>query len=1006
MIDPAIPSSDDPLHGNAPSDLLRAALEGEDCPIPASRASWQPPAPEELALLMPHYSITRLIGRGGMGAVYQGVQLSLNREVAIKLLPPELGAEPEFETRFKREAMALARLNHPNIVQIHDYGQTIGGHHYIVMEYVDGSDLHQLIRSGGLDVAGALNAVGQICGALEFAHGEGFVHRDIKPANVFFNRKGVLKIGDFGLAKLMGADSSGGSEAEHLTRSDVVMGTLHYIAPEQLGGNDDIDHRADIFSLGVMFYEMLTGTVPRGAFRPPSDRVQALDVRIDGVVFKAMEEDPEDRYQSAADLASDVERIRTGSPDESGPEPSSRTEGPSTTPRSRWRFLTGGIAGIAAVATILFFAMRHPGGFPEPQVSTGSEMPWIPLLPHVDPARDAVKGVWEWAGQEIQGSNPEREPGPSLLMLPYDPPEEYDFRVSFTTHQGNCEAIQILHASGKQFCWATASGSQQKFAAFDLVGGMTAIQRARSVAGGPIPAAVILPHRPFAGVRHESIVEVRRNRVTSFVNGEKLVDWPTRYEELSIESQFALPRTTALGVGLWWSETTFHDISVREVSGKGEWRYDAPATPDPVTRNPDNRSGPPIPSIASRSIDPLRNALAECRDRDRKWRESVGGTDLPAFEIFFVREKDPRSLGASFTGLETLSKKEVWTALDQTAAQSFAFQFEKSARDLTENLSLLESRCRTENADKDREFTRELIDSGLTKRIKEAVNAVAVEVAFAETNADQLTVAQMPASTTLPSDSTEDPENATKAIPFRNSLGMKFVPVPGTKVLFCIHETRFRDYEAFARDNPGLNQRWRSQTEEGFFITERSGDHPVTWVIWPEAKTFCDWLGKKEGRNYRLPTDEEWSLAAGMIRHAPGGPTMTGTRYPWGNQWPPPAGAGNYSDQSRKARARASSDASYLENYDDGCPTTAPVMSFPPNEFGLHDLGGNVWEWVEDPAPNNPAARLRRGGSWRIALEPDLRSSYRLSNEPAQRDPIHGFRLVLVPTKADPMSPR
>jgi serine/threonine protein kinase len=246
MSDPTIPSSDDPLHGNAPSDLLRAALEGEECPIPASHTSWQAPAPEELALLMPHYSITRLIGRGGMGAVYQGVQLSLDRDVAIKLLPPELGAEPEFEARFKREAMALARLNHPNIVQIHDYGQTIGGHHYIVMEYVDGSDLHQLIRSGGLDVAEALNAVGQICGALDFAHGEGFVHRDIKPANIFITRKGVLKIGDFGLAKLTGAGSPGGNDADHLTRSDVIMGTLHYIAPEQLGGNDAIDLFRDL----------------------------------------------------------------------------------------------------------------------------------------------------------------------------------------------------------------------------------------------------------------------------------------------------------------------------------------------------------------------------------------------------------------------------------------------------------------------------------------------------------------------------------------------------------------------------------------------------------------------------------------------------------------------------------------------------------------------------------------------------------------------------------------
>lgn len=997
MSDPAIPSSDDPLHGNSPSDLLRAALEGEECPIPASRTSWQPPAPEELALLMPRYSITRLIGRGGMGAVYQGVQLSLDREVAIKLLPPELGAEPEFEARFKREAMALARLNHPNIVQIHDYGQTSGGHHYIVMEYVDGSDLHQVIRSGGLDVTGALNAVGQICGALDYAHGEGFVHRDIKPANIFINRKGLLKIGDFGLAKLMGAGSSGGNGAEHLTRSDVVMGTLHYIAPEQLGGNDAIDHRADIFSLGVMFYEMLTGTVPRGAFRPPSERVGALDVRIDGVVFKAMEEDPDDRYQSAADLGAEVERIRSHV---ATPSPS---ENPADTPRVTFSKRFGLLLGASALLLALVLsgwwylqvANRNEAGISGVQVGTDRsviippplrENPWVPLLPSIDPAVDAVKGLWEKIGDEIQGSNPDRQPGPSLLMLPYEPPEEYDFRIAFTTHEGNCEATQILSAGGRRFTWATASGQKEKVAGFDLVGGMTCIQRANSSLSGAIPAALKLTHRPFAHVRHESVVEVRRDRVTAYVNGEKLVDWPTRYEEMSIEPQFMLPNPTALGVGLWWSRTTFHDISVREVSGKGKW----------IREVPGSKASLPAASGPSHSIDPLRIALSECRELDRKWRESVPGAPMPAFEVFFVRDEDPRSLGASFVGLEAMSKKERWTALDKSAARGFAFQFAKSAQDLTDNLTLLHGRSRSGDGDKDREFPRELIASGLTEKLKEAVDAVITDVAFAETepNHDPNPEAVIP--NTTQAKTSVDPTKATKDQPFANSLGMKFVPVPETGVLFCIHETRFRDYEAYARENPGIANNWRNQTHDGFVITSRAGDHPVTWVSWSETKAFCDWLSKKEGRHYRLPTDAEWKCAAGMAGH-PGKGFSTGRPYSWGSEWPPPPSAGNYSDQSRKAKAPAPYPSNYLENYNDGFPTTAPVMSFAPNEFGLYDLGGNVWEWLEDKEKETGEARLRRGGSWRLGSQADLRLSYLLSNEPTARDPIHGFRLVLVP---------
>jgi serine/threonine protein kinase len=824
MSDPTIPSSDDPLHGNAPSDLLRAALEGEECPIPASHTSWQAPAPEELALLMPHYSITRLIGRGGMGAVYQGVQLSLDRDVAIKLLPPELGAEPEFEARFKREAMALARLNHPNIVQIHDYGQTIGGHHYIVMEYVDGSDLHQLIRSGGLDVAEALNAVGQICGALDFAHGEGFVHRDIKPANIFITRKGVLKIGDFGLAKLTGAGSPGGNDADHLTRSDVIMGTLHYIAPEQLGGNDAIDHRADIFSLGVMFYEMLTGTVPRGVFRPPSERVRALDMRIDGVVFKAMEEDPDDRYQSAADLMSDVEAIRAATPAKPGPGAGAAFV-PATPPaktRQGLRSLPARVVGMSVIAGLVSWAFWHRGGPPK--------------LPEENPI-----GVDD------------------SVILP--PP------------------------------------------------------------GSGMPRPPLTP------------------------------------------------------------DSASSPDAVRKVVGEEE---------------PTGASRSSIPSAASRSIEPLRAALAECRELDRKWRDSVPGAPMPAFEVFFVRDEDPRSLGASFVGLEAMSKKERWTPLDKTAAHSFAFQFAKSARDLTDNLKLLNGRSRSGDGDKDREFPRELIDSGLTEKLKEAVHTVITDVAFAETEPNRDPNPEAVTPNTPQTKTSLDPNKATKDQPFANSLGMKFVPVPETGVLFCIHETRFRDYEAYASENPGIANNWRNQTHDGFVITSRAVDHPVTWVSWSETKAFCDWLSKKEGRHYRLPTDAEWKSAAGMAGR-PGKGIPTGRPYSWGSEWPPPPSAGNYSDQSRKAKAPAPYPSNYLENYDDGFPTTAPVMSFAPNEFGLYDLGGNVWEWLDDKEKETGEARLRRGGSWRLGSQADLQLSYLLSNEPAARDPIHGFRLVLVP---------
>ncbi|MDF1814178.1 MAG: serine/threonine-protein kinase [Verrucomicrobiales bacterium] len=304
------------IQANATGSILKPLSDwSSQSTLPGAGGTWIPPQPGELEKCMPGYSITSLLGRGGMGAVYRGVQQSLDREVAIKLLPPELSANPQFSARFQREAKAMAKLNHPNIVQIYDFGTTTQNHYFFVMEFVDGCDLQTYARSGKLTAADALIAVGQICGALQYAHDKGFVHRDIKPANIFLRNDGVVKVGDFGLAKLMavGDPETEDCDISNLTMSGCAVGTLNYIAPEQLEGERNVDHRADLYSLGVMFYEMLTGELPRGAVKPPSQKIENLDVRIDDVVFRAMESKPENRYQSATDLHLDVEKIRSNS---------------------------------------------------------------------------------------------------------------------------------------------------------------------------------------------------------------------------------------------------------------------------------------------------------------------------------------------------------------------------------------------------------------------------------------------------------------------------------------------------------------------------------------------------------------------------------------------------------------------------------------------------------------------------------------------------------------------
>lgn len=267
---------------------------------------FKPPSLEEVAGLFPQLEVRGLLGAGGMGAVYQARQPALDRMVALKILPAAGGDGARFAERFNREARALARLNHPNVVAVYEFGQA-GDLHYFLMEFVDGSNLRQLERAGRLSPRQTLQLIPQICDALQYAHDQGVVHRDIKPENVLVDRQGRVKIADFGLAKILGHDTG----TSRLTAEGQVMGTPHYMAPEQLEHPLAVDHRADIYSLGVVIYEMLTGDLPIGRFSPPSRKVQ-VDVRFDEVVLRALENDPACRYQRASEVKSRVEIISDG----------------------------------------------------------------------------------------------------------------------------------------------------------------------------------------------------------------------------------------------------------------------------------------------------------------------------------------------------------------------------------------------------------------------------------------------------------------------------------------------------------------------------------------------------------------------------------------------------------------------------------------------------------------------------------------------------------------------
>ena len=296
------------LQGLCPECLLERAVSlAENGTSAASPfVGFVPPSVEELAKHFPQFDEFQFVGRGGMGAVYRARQKNLDRIVALKILPPAAGRDPVFAERFEREAKAQAKLHHPNIVTVFDSGQA-GDYCYFVMEWVDGGSLRDKIRSCQLTPPDALALVLQICDALQFAHDQGVIHRDIKPENILLDSQGRVKVADFGIAKLLNRSPAHVS----LTGSKQSPGTPWYMAPEQLQNPEAVDHRADIYSLGVVLYEMLTREVPIGPFDPPSQTI-GVDARLDQIVLRAVAKKPERRYQQVSEFKKDLCKVTTG----------------------------------------------------------------------------------------------------------------------------------------------------------------------------------------------------------------------------------------------------------------------------------------------------------------------------------------------------------------------------------------------------------------------------------------------------------------------------------------------------------------------------------------------------------------------------------------------------------------------------------------------------------------------------------------------------------------------
>ncbi|MEZ5326977.1 MAG: serine/threonine-protein kinase [Verrucomicrobiales bacterium] len=291
----------EPLKGRGVDGTCQSCLLVQ--PVSALWDPREPPSAEEISRLLPRFEIHEQLGRGALGIVFRATDSHLKRTVAVKAMTAN-SDNPEFAQRFEREAAAMANLNHPHIVTVYDYA-TAGSLHFLIMEWMEGGTLDD--EMGGkrkLPVPRAVEVIGQICDALQYAHSEGVIHRDVKPGNILLDREGTAKLSDFGLVK--GLLQEEFTEVA-LTRTDMAIGTPLYMAPEQMIGSTEVDHRADIYSAGAVLYEMMTGEVPKGRHRPAST-FPDVPRFVNGVIDRAMHKEPEGRYEAAKEMKDDLRR--------------------------------------------------------------------------------------------------------------------------------------------------------------------------------------------------------------------------------------------------------------------------------------------------------------------------------------------------------------------------------------------------------------------------------------------------------------------------------------------------------------------------------------------------------------------------------------------------------------------------------------------------------------------------------------------------------------------------
>jgi serine/threonine protein kinase/formylglycine-generating enzyme required for sulfatase activity len=907
------------------------------------------------------------LGRGAMGVTYKAFDTNLHRFVALKTISPAVMAHPDAEERFTREARSAAQLRHPNIAAVFRRDKTPEGTHFYAMEFCEGRTIEQLVtQEGALEWRRALGIAAQAANALAAAARRNLIHRDIKPSNLMLVRDGeeegegeVLKVIDFGLAKMTAADGAAWSSLG----TQGFVGTAHFASPEQIQ-NGIVDTRTDIYSLGATLWFMLLGSPPFAGSvweviskhvtsSPDFSLLRAAPEKVVDLVREMMAKSPADRPQTARELLDKIKKCLHRAPDA---EPALDTQR-----MPRMQPIPGEQQALAGWAPSLRDLLRARRILEPAEALRLGEA--LAAILDMEDAAGASRGALLIHEISIHFRDPlSARDARAKLREPVTTWPRFNLAISVSDNRAAAETVV---SGGNETVFTRgdpAADRVQQLARllYELLGGVAGSQYAPLASLGE-KGNEVLQRGIVKGLR-----EYPRARDLIDAFGAAKADNPG-------------PRPGSRG-----------EFSVSRAESESPYYSYKPL--------PASRREPTVGRVESES------PRYSYEPRPASRQEPTAGRPERKRKISPIKRRTVVILAI------------VGAAVALTSFAVFGWiklPFSGRIPAHADNFA-------SSNAPKVRQA-----DESEKRKAKPPLTVTSgpKQVAKVESARSSLRVLP-PASSNMPRSGSTG-ISATKKAPFVNSLRMEFVPAGMHGVLFCRTDTRVRDFRQYAEET-NLQQtggiyalklktnmdashslEWgldfnASWERPGFSQTD---DDPVVGVSWNEARDFCDWLSAKEGRSYRLPTDEEWSAAVGS------------GAYPWGNAWPPSNGAGNYADQSFLRSLPGSDWTNELGNYYDFYPRTSPVGRFKANAWGLFDMGGNVWQWCEDkyrasmndletlekyPALRNERAsdgtpyRVVRGGAWDIDDPTFLRSTFRNFVRPASRGDAFGFRCVLV----------